>query len=359
MAPKVMEMSRPLTVSASMPEGFGAALPPELDPAIRAWQRREAELRAEIAARATRPAPGMPVGFDLAGMRALEREVSDRLAREFTAPVPEGVVIEDLTAGGVRVRRYRPALQVATDAPLPTQIWLHGGGFVVGAVDEEVNDRILGMRVALSGFQILSVDYRLAPEHLYPAAVQDALAVIGAVAADPLAWGAAPGQLGLGGASAGAMIAASAALRLGATRPGLLRHLCLEVPPVTLVPHGESWTAYAPLLGSTDALALAALAYLPSATLDDGYAVPLTLAQQGRAAGLPPTTILTAEFDALRDGAEEFGRLLGEAGVPTHVMRGEGHVHASSFLTRTFKAARQWQGWLALAVAAALGPTPA
>ena len=189
--------------------------------------------------------------------------------------------------------------------------------------------------------------------------IAGALVVIGAVAADPLAWGAAPGQLGLGGASAGAMIAASAALRLGATRPGLLRHLCLEVPPVTLVPHGASWTAYAPLLGSTDALALAALAYLPSATLDDGYAEPLTLAQQGRAAGLPPTTILTAEFDALRDGAEEFGRLLGEAGVPTHVMRGEGHVHASSFLTRTFKAARQWQGWLALAVAAALGPTPA
>lgn len=286
--------------------------------------------------------------IDLRSRRQAARDMSDRLAHTYTAPAPEEVNIDDLMVPGgdgriVRVRRYRSS---SANGRLPTQIWLHGGGFVSGAVDELVNDRLCAARSAATGVQILSVEYRLAPEHPYPAPIDDTVAVFDAAVDDPGLQGD-PDRIGIGGNSAGGAIAASSALRIRDTRPVPLIHLLLEVPQVAFEPIGDSAVGFdlneGPLaapraLSALDAKRFAAEAYLPSGSLDH-YAVPL----DADPSGLPPTMIMTAEFDPLRDGGEAYAAHLLAAGVSVDAVRGEGQLHATCSLTAAWDRARQWQ----------------
>jgi acetyl esterase len=300
-----------------------------LAPEIQAWQARDVVLAAG------RPEPLE----DLEGWRADLHRVSDLLAAEFTAPVPDAVRIDELeVADGLRAMRYRPA-DADEGKSLATHISLHGGAFVAGWVDEDVNHRLLANRVSRTGIQILAPAYRLAPEHPYPAAVEDAIATLRAVVTDPARFGADPARLGLGGISAGGAIAASAALRLAAEGDSPLRHLLLEVPVVSFQPHGESFEDYAHLLAGLD-LGVLAFVYLTNPDSVDAYAEPMTAPNL---AALPPTAVFTAEFDPLRDGGEAFAQLLRAAGVPVTAYRGTGHVHGSPGLTATYAAARAWE----------------
>ncbi|MDL9978437.1 alpha/beta hydrolase fold domain-containing protein [Microbacterium sp. ASV49] len=297
-----------------------------LDPAILAWAELHANLTADVAA----VAPD-----DWAGRRAAMLRMSDLLAEEVTLPVPDGVAIDDVwiegPGGPLRMRRYRPD---GLPRMAPTQLVLHGGGFLGGTVDEILNDRLCAARAKDAGIQVCSLEYRLAPEHPYPAAALDAVAAVGALAIDPT-LGADPVRIGIGGNSAGATIAASAALMIRDAGDDVLIHQDLEVPAASLLPFGESFELYGQGYGVDDAASLVGV-YVGGSDIPPG-ASPLEVEDLS---GLPPTSIFVAEFDPLRDGGIAYAERLTEAGVDVDLVVGAGHVHGSLGLTRTFAAAR-------------------
>lgn len=206
---------------------------------------------------------------------------------------PDLAAVSDLIlpdTPGVRARRYRPAL----DEPRPLLVYLHGGMWIVGGL--ESHDRLCRRIAAEAGVEVLSIAYRLAPEHRYPAAVDDALAAV--------RWAAectdAP-AIALGGDSAGGCIAVLAALGLrDAGWPEPLSALVLWCPNADL-------TADA---GSPEIVGGAHL-WAPDAAARQA-ASPLLAADLS---GLPPTVLLTAEHDALRREGDALAARLAEAGV--------------------------------------------
>ena len=290
-------------------------------PAVRAWLTRIDEHAAGL--------DGLSAPFG-PERRAASRVLSDLLAAEFTAPAPESVAIDDFEVPGadgpVRVRRYRPR---ELTGPAPTQVWLHGGGFHAGAVDEEVNDRLCAARAADAALQICSVDYRLAPEHPYPAAAHDALAVVDALHADPRAADVDRRRIGIGGNSAGATIAASAAILSRDRSAVRLCHQDLEVVAATLrgidgLPAHEAALVRA-YLGGDEAPPQASPLEEPDLT------------------GLPPALILVAEHDPLQGPGLAYARRLEDAGIPVTAHFGAGHLHGTPALTAVFDGARRWQ----------------
>lgn len=317
-----------------------------LDPGILAWAGRIAEHSDRL--------PDLR-STDIAERRRAEARLSDLLAGEFAAPASPDVRITtawiDGPAGPLELRRYR-----ADDLPeaAPTQLTLHGGGFISGTVHELLNDRLLSARASASGVQIIALEYRLAPEHPYPAAVEDTLHAVRALTASPDRFGLDPERLGIGGNSAGGGIAASAALRLRDSGDVRLVHQSLEVPAVSLSPSGESAERYASGFGLDDAEQLVPL-YRGAGEPADPYASPLEVDDLS---GLPPTLIQVAEHDPLRDAGLDYGRRLAEAGVPTTTWIGRGHVHGSPGLTAVLAAAREWQDVQAAALREAYRSAP-
>lgn len=301
---------------------------PPLSPEIREWIRRIRELSATLPDLESR---------DMGARRQAQRELSDLLAVEFTAPAPAGVEIDDLMlaggAGPLRARRYRA--ESATGA-LPTMLWLHGGGWTGGTIDELLNDRLCADRALRSGVQIVALEYRLAPEHPFPAPVDDAVAALEDLRerADKLAIDA--DRLGVGGNSAGATIAASVALRERDSGTSL-HHQALEVLPAALRIVGESMPRHLGAADMATAMHLADL-YRAGAPLTD--ASPLDALDHR---GLAPALILAAEFDPLRDGATAYADALRVAGVPVVLCIGPGHDHASPGLTGRWQGAREWR----------------
>lgn len=319
-----------------------------LHPAVRDWMRRVADLSAGL--------PGLRAP-DFGARRAAARRLSDLLAAEFTAPVEPGVVIDDIAlSGGTGPLRARRFLPPAATGALPTLLWLHGGGFVGGTIDEILNDRIGSALARRAGLQILSLEYRLAPEHPFPAPVDDAVAAFADVLARAEQLTVDPLRLGIGGNSAGATIAASAALRL---RDGgvPVHHQAFEVLPATLQAYGRSAEQYGHGFGLDDAQDVAEL-YRAGAPQE--IVSPLGTADHR---ALPPALLMLAEFDPLRDGGLAYGEALRAAGVPVTVHVGAGHLHGTPGLTARWQAARDWQGVFAAELAraydtAGVAPTP-
>lgn len=251
-------------------------------------------------------------------------------------------------SGQLRARRYRPAGRTGT--AMPTQLWCHGGGFVAGTIDEILGDRLTADRARDANLQIVSLEYRLAPEHPYPAAVDDVVAALADLRARADELDVDADRLGVGGNSAGALVAATAALReRDAGRP--LRHQALEVPPATLRDVGESSRRYAIGFGLDDAREVAAL-YRGAAPVSE--VSPLDHSDHRDVA---PALLLVAQFDPLRDGALAYADALCAAGVATEVRLGAGHVHASPGLTAGFDRARRWQSTFAAELALAYRTT--
>src|SRR5262245_10212206 len=140
-------------------------------------------------------------------------------------PAPEGVVIRDLDVPGrapddprVKVRVYRPTRAQST----PVVLWIHGGGFTGGSVNG--NDPLLIRWVLEAACTVVSVDYRLAPEHRYPAATDDCYAALEWIAREPRELGVTPTRIAVGGASAGGCLAAAVALMARDLRGPTLCH---------------------------------------------------------------------------------------------------------------------------------------
>lgn len=318
-----------------------------LDPGIRRWIARLEEL-----------SPGIP-GIDSPDPvvhREAARVLSDLLAVEFTLPIPDGVVIEDFEiagpAGLLRMRRYRPD---DGTGQMPTQLWLHGGGFYAGTIDEVLNDRLCARRALDSGVQLFSLEYRLAPEHPYPAPVLDAVAALEALAAQAARFGVDPERLGIGGNSAGAAIAASTALRLRDLGGPRIVHVDLEVPPLAMHRVGRSAEDYAIGFGLDQLEAIVAMYTGPHGPADERIS-PLDVADL---LDLPPTLIMAGEHDPLRDSGVLYAERLRAADVPVELFVGAGHLHGTPGLTAAFDGAREWQELHARYLASAYATHPA
>lgn len=301
-------------------------------------------------------ATGLPPVSELSVPEARER-IRTGVALFGGAPEPVAGV-EDRTipgpAGPIPIRVYRPA---ATGAR-PVLAYFHGGGWVVGDLDtHDIPCRALTNR---SGCIVVAVDYRLAPEHPFPAAVEDAWAVTKWLAANAGSLGGDPARLAVGGDSAGGNLAAAVAIRArdaGAPRIGFQ----LLVYPVTDYEfESQSYIDNADGYYLTrDSMVWYWGHYLASES--DGVSVDASPLRVADAVGLPPALVITAEFDPLRDQGEAFGRRLQAAGVQATISRHEGMVHGFWNLAGPISRARYAHAEAAAAVAAGLGvadPTP-
>lgn len=294
------------------------------------WLARIAELGTAL--------PGLRDPDTTVRRRAL-KELSDRLAVEFTAPAPSSVLIRDTCVprpdgSRLRLRRYLPG---NLGEPFATQLWCHGGGFLLGSLDEIVNDRICAARAEATGLQIISVGYRLAPEHPYPAGVEDLLLAYDTALADP-GLQVDHGRLGIGGVSSGAYLAAVAALLVRDQRSTRPIHVALESPMLAFQRTGDASERFA---SDADLAFLSEVvsSFLPP-QVRDAYALPMAVDDLS---GLPPTLVISSEFDPLRDSAERYGARLREAGNEVIMIREPGHLHGSSVLTAISARSRDWQ----------------
>jgi acetyl esterase/lipase len=218
----------------------------------------------------------------------------------------------------VPVRIYRPR-----DAH-GAIVWLHGGGFVMGGLDVE---HPWAARIAQgSGTVVISVGYRLAPEHRFPAALDDAFAAALWTAEHAVALGVGPGKIAVGGHAAGAGLAAAVALRARDERRPAICFQLLNQPE--LDDRQETWSARnftdTPFM-TRDKVSASWRHYLGSAPAS-AYAAP---ARATDLSDLPPAYITTAEFDPNRDDAIVYAQRLMESGVPVELHQWRGTFHGS------------------------------
>ena len=221
----------------------------------------------------------------------------------------------------VPVRVYTPADAVGGDAPL--LIWLHGGGWVIGDLDTtDATARALANR---SGAVVVSVDYRLAPEHTAPAALEDALAALTWSVENAELLGVNAAKVAVGGDSAGGNLAAALCLRVRDEFGPDIDFQLLVYPVVdcTLSHPSIEENAEGYFL-TKDAMVWFTGHYLGGLDPKDPSVSPL---YANTLAGLPPALVITAEFDPLRDEGEAYAAALRDAGVAVEAVRYEGQIH--------------------------------
>jgi acetyl esterase len=232
------------------------------------------------------------------------------LSRRGPQYVPEQVasVTDGHSPGGVRVRVYEPLHPLGR-----TLIYLHGGGWVLG--DVETHDPLCRRVANGTGARVVSVDYRLAPEHPFPAGLDDAEEVLHWLRATD------PGRpLGVAGDSAGASLSAGLALRARDQQVPLAAQLLLYPatdPTMTSPSFAENGEGY--FLTASD-MDWFYRQYLPASAPEADLA-------HADVAGVAPAIVATAEFDPLRDEGAAYAEHLSRAGVPTTHIPGPGLIH--------------------------------
>jgi acetyl esterase len=242
-------------------------------------------------------------------------------------PVPPGAAIarvEDRTiqgpAGEIPVRIYTPDGQ----APFPVLVWFHGGGWVVGSVAG--SDHTARELAKTAGCVVVSVDYRLAPEHKFPAAPVDCDAAYEWVVRNASTFGGDPRRVAVGGDSSGGNLSAVVCLRAKERGgPGPVFQL-LVYPAVDCDFERASFRENAEgYFLTTAATRWFWDQYLNGAQdMAHPHAAPMRATDLS---GLPPALIITAEFDPIRDEGEAYGERLRQAGVPVVVTRYDGMIH--------------------------------
>jgi acetyl esterase len=225
-------------------------------------------------------------------------------------------------AGTIPLRLYRPA--TSSTAPLPILVWYHGGGWVIGDLDTaDTTCRKLACR---AGAMVVSVEYRLAPEHPAPAAMGDAWAALRWVTEHGVELGGDPTRVAVGGDSAGGNLSALVAVRARDAGGPPLRHQLLVYPATDLTrslpSHAENGEGY---LLTADAMSWFLAHYLGAdqnakdAALSPLFTDDLT--------GVAPAHVITAEFDPLRDEGEAYAARLADSGVAVDACRYDGMIH--------------------------------
>ncbi len=225
-------------------------------------------------------------------------------------------------AGDVPVRVYVPTDE---PGPRPVLVYFHGGGWVIGGLD--THDGTVRAVAEGSGVTVVSVDYRLAPEHPFPAAIDDCLAAVRWVVDNAGELGIDPARLAVGGDSAGGNLAAVAAHELAAADdPGVRFQLLIY--PVT-----DGTMAHPSIDANAEGyfLTKSTMAWFWQQYVGDGdwtgsRVSPMHAADE-TLAGAPPALVITAEYDPLRDEGEAYAARLAAAGVDATVSRYDGMIH--------------------------------
>lgn len=229
-------------------------------------------------------------------------------------PGPDLDKVDDIDIAGVPCRRY------ANAGASGCFVFIHGGGYTIGDVD--THDQPCRQLALESGATVISVDYRLAPEHQFPAGIDDAWAVLQAIDADRAGYGAEAGLV-VGGDSAGGNFSAVLALMARDADLDLAAQL-LIYPAVDVADDSPSMTENGTgYILSKETMDWFTEQYSPDP--DDWRASPIKAESHE---GLAPALVITAEFDPLRDQGAAYAQTLEDAGVAVTYTNYEGMVHA-------------------------------
>ena len=220
-------------------------------------------------------------------------------------------------SGPIPARLYRPE----GDAPQPLVAYLHGGGWMLGSI--ESFDTVVRALANAAGAIVVSVGYRLAPEAPYPAGLEDCLCAVRWLAANAAELGADPERLAIAGDSAGGNLATVVARRLRGEVP--LRMQALIYPVTDAGCNTASYREF----GEDHGLTAASMQRFWNLYLDgsDGLDPDASPLRAEDLAGSPPTFVLTAGFDPLRDEGEAYCEALRDAGVEAECRRYDGAIH--------------------------------
>ena len=227
-------------------------------------------------------------------------------------------------AGDIPARVYIP--HADSDGPLPLYLMIHGGGFWMGndfRIEEPQARRISSIAQVI----VVAVDYRLAPEHPYPAALEDCYAALEWLFQHGASLGGDPQRIAVGGGSAGGNLSAAVALKARDQGGPKLSFLLLTVPSTDLS-GGQNLheiPAVRRMVLTADHVAAMREAYVPDEALRRHPYVSPLLAEDHR--GLPPTYVITADFDPLRDQGEALGEKIRDAGGEVTIKRYPGVLH--------------------------------
>jgi acetyl esterase len=275
------------------------------------------------------------------GLPPAQARTQNRQGAEATAarpPIPMARV-ETLEipghAGPLPARFYVPA--GLPQAPAPLVLYFHGGGWVIGDLD--THDGVCRFLAAAAGVTVLSVDYRLAPEHPFPAAVEDAWAGFTWAVANAAEIGVDPRRIAVAGDSAGGNLAAVVSLLARAGGGQLPAMQLLIYPPTDSAGDLPSRQLFCEgfLLTKNDMDTFERL-YLPPGTDATDPRVSILLAPD--LSGLPPAYVATAGFDPLRDEGEAYALRMREAGVQVALRRHSSLIHSFANLTAVSRTAR-------------------
>jgi acetyl esterase len=249
------------------------------------------------------PPPGVLAGDPATRLRFFRQAMLEAVDAECGPQLPLPVVV-DLDADGVPARLY------AKSFGAPVLVYAHGGGWCYGSV--ETVDRFCRRVADRSGCAVVSVDYRLAPEHVFPAALDDVETVVRHLRKEGTGLGVDPSRLAIGGDSAGGQLATVVARRQrDAATP--LDHQVLIYPALDPLTAAESYDELGGYGLDRAAMRQAWELYVPDPVL---RFTPDVAPMAADLAGLPSALIITAEYDVLRDEGAEYADALAAAGVP-------------------------------------------
>ncbi len=309
------------------------------DPEMLAFQRAYLEAAAKLPAiRFERP-------FDP------QRLINDALAMTLADGGPPMAETTDRWVFGrgrrILCRVYKPT----GSANLPVLVYFHGGGWVWSSID--THDRLVREYAAAAGCAVVSVDYALSPEAVFPQAIEECAAVVRWIGAHGAEWGLDPARIALGGDSAGGNLALGTALMLrdaGATPSPSLRGILALYPVCDADFSRPSYARFGPggYFLTEEKMRFYWNVYAPEpATRLNPLAAPL----RADLRGLPPTMVQSAELDVLRDEGEALAARLEAAGVPTFYELVPGVIHgylrASGHVGRAREAIASGATWLA------------
>ena len=275
------------------------------------------EMQFLLAARDKAGRPGSDV--------AAYRRFWNAYAAVTASPRPDGMRVADRSiqtpAGALALRVYKPA--GGPGGPRPGILYLHGGGFMLGDLDS--SDTTAWGLAEESGAVVVSVDYRLAPEHPYPAAFEDAWAALLHVARHGAALGIDPARLAVAGDSAGGNLAAVLALAARDRGGPALRAQAAIYPWVGIPFDYPSYRENALGPGLTlESMLKFRRAYLGGEDTEDPYAMPIKARDFG---GLAPAIVVTAALDPIRDDGRVYAARLAEAGTDVVYREAPGLLH--------------------------------
>jgi acetyl esterase len=259
------------------------------------------------------------------------REIANVAIADHWIPVP---------GAEIKARIFRPN----GAAPHPGLLHFHGGGFIYGTVNSFFNDLRCAYLAAHVECMVITVDYRLAPEHKFPTAFEDCYAGLLWAYSEADELGFDRSRLAIAGESAGGNLAAAVALAARDRGGPLLALQLLEVPLTDLSASASLFPSVAQFGAgyglNSDLFDVVTTAYLATPSdANSPYASPLQTPDLSR---LPPTHVMTAGMDILRDSGEAYAERLARAGVQVSVHRRDEHTHGSSVLWQTWSPARDW-----------------